>query len=449
MFELIRANRRKSAVLIFLMLLVLLIVGALIGMIAFPVTESYMVGSFRFIIPMGALIGMAVSFLIWGVQALVAFSGGDSVLMAVAGAKQIRKQDHPQLFNVVEEMAIAAQLPAVPKVYIIEDMSLNAFAAGRSPEHAAVAITQGLLAKLNRDQLQGVIAHEIAHIANRDILFMTFATIMLGSIVLITELFLLTMRFSTHAAYNSSRFSTRKSKDNGALLLITLVLLLFAWILSIIAPLMAQLLYFACSRQREYLADAGGAVYTRYPEGLASALEVIAGNPGQKESTSKVLAPLYIINPLEAREASLSSLTSTHPPIAKRIRILRAMGGVTSYQSYAAAAKMEGNLNDIHMPAAAFATPTATAGMVSGAAAHRAATGGLPQTAPQTASPPPTPKTSEPTPRQRYREAADLVRSVNGFLFLSCTCGLKAKIPPTYKKSQVQCPRCGKIYPLQ
>jgi heat shock protein HtpX len=447
MFELVRANRRKSALLILLMLALLLAVGFAVGFSVYPATDSFVMGHYRYFIPVGGLAGMAVAFLIWGGQALAAFASGDRILMAAAGAREIKKEDHPRLFNVVEEMTIAAQLPAVPKVYIMEDMSMNAFAAGRNPKHAAVAVTQGLLGRLNRDQLQGVIAHEISHIANRDILFMTFASIMLGSIIMITEIFLRVMWYSNLGG--SRRYTSRRSNRNDGAA--RLVLLVVALVLAIVAPLLAQLLYFACSRQREYLADAGGAVYTRYPEGLASALEIISGNPGTKASVSKAMAPMYIINPLEAGARSLTSLTSTHPPVEERIRILRSMGGGASYNAYAAAAGKISGAGKVHIPQAALAAELAAVRQAQAARAAEPGQGSMgpalmAATAGQARAPEPEP---EPGERQRFREAGDLVRTMNRFRFLQCACGLKMKIPPEYKKTLVKCPRCGKIHSLE
>ena len=445
MFELIRANKRKSMVLMFFMLLLLMAVGFTIGFVVFPTTEPVTFGDAILYMPWGGIIGLGIAFLIWGTQATAAYFSGDKLLMAAAGAREIEHGDHPRLFNIVEEMTIAAQLPKPPKGYIIEDMTLNAFAAGRDPEHACV--TAGLLAKLNRDQLQGVVAHEIAHIKNRDVLFMTMAGIMVGSIIMITEVFLRMMWYSSLTG--SRRYSSRRSsKDEGAA---KLILLVVALVLAIVAPILAQMLYFACSRQREYLADAGGAVFTRYPEGLASALEVIAGNPGDKKKISKATAPLYIINPLEAGQRSFSSLTSTHPPIEERVRILRSMGGGASYADYAAAwNKVDGpgkakipksalaeEKSKPHQAARAAGIPgvgdvpgvsAATLGAIAGMA--KAANASIP----------------EATARQRQRDTGDMLRRMNNFKFINCDCGIRIKLPPEYNKPKVKCVRCGKIH---
>ena len=276
---------------------------------------------------------------------------------------------------------------------------------------------------------------------------MTFAGIMLGSIIMITELFLRIMWYSN--AGGSRRYtSSRSGKNEGAA---RLILLIIALVLAIIAPLLAQLLYFACSRQREYLADAGGAVLTRYPEGLASALEVISGNPGGKESVSKAMAPMYIINPLEAGTRSFTSLTSTHPPVEERIRILRSMGGGASYSAYAAAASKISGYGKVRIPDAALAREQAAAKQGpagAGVAAAAVLAGAAAASAAAQAVRPATAVEDEFEERQRYREAGDLVRNMNKFRFLQCDCGLKMKIPPEYAKPTVKCPRCGKLHEL-
>lgn len=436
MFELIRANKRRSILLMATMLALLLAVGFSIGFVAMPSTTPVVIGSWRYYLPVGGLIGMAAAFFIWGVQALAAYAAGGQILMAAAGAKEIQKRDYPQLFNVVEEMTLAARLSAMPKVYVIEDMSLNAFAAGRDPNHASVAVTAGLLSKLNRDQLQGVVAHEIAHIANRDVLFMTMAGIMLGSIIMIAEMFLRMMWYSNLTG--TRRYSARRSRDGeGAAKALMLVV---ALILAIVAPLLAQLLYFACSRRREYLADAGGAVYTRYPEGLASALEVIAGNPGAKENVSKAMAPMYIVNPLEAGRRSFSALGSTHPPIEERVHILRSMAGGASFGEYAHAWGKVSGKSHVHMPVSAL-QETEPVGISNKALQVDA--GEISPAASASASAPPV---AEPDARQRHRDVGDLLRRINQFRFVSCACGLQLKIPPEYSRKQVKCPRCGAVH---
>ena len=276
MWEAIQSNKRRSWYLIGLM-------GAMLVGLGFGVGYFYAPG-------MGGAVGAVAALILWLVLLLVAFAGGDSILLASAKAREIRKEDAPQLWNIVEEMAIASGLGRMPRIYIIDDDAPNAFAVGRNPEKAAVAVTSGLLRRLNRDELQGVIAHEIAHIQNLDVRFMTLASVMIGAIVLIADMFLRSLW------YGGGRRRSSSSRGGGQA---QLVILGVALLLAVLAPLAAQLLYFACSRRREYLADACGARFTRYPEGLASALEKIAAKAGQGSKVNRSLAPLYIVNPLQ------------------------------------------------------------------------------------------------------------------------------------------------------
>ena len=192
---------------------------------------------------------------------------------------EIQKKDHPQLFNIVEEMSIAAQLPKMPRVFIVDDPAPNAFAVGRNPDKAAVAVTIGLLKILKRDELQGVVAHEIGHIKNRDVALMTTAGIMLGALVLLGEIGSRAMWFGGGAR------RSRDSNDSGGGA--QAILMIVAIVFIILSPILAQLVYFALSRRREYLADASGAMYTRWPEGLASALEKLGGSTALRPTRAR------------------------------------------------------------------------------------------------------------------------------------------------------------------
>jgi len=267
------------------------------------------------------LVGMALAGIVWGIMSLVSLFQGDNILLGVAGARKIRKEDNQRLYNVVEEMSIAAGLPKAPDVYIIEDQALNAFAVGRNTERAVVAITSGLLAKLNRDELQGVIAHEVAHIKNRDVSLMAISAVMLGAIVMLSW-YVSRFMFSVGGDRRSS-----KGGNGGA------VIAIIGLVLIVLSPIFAQLIHLAISRKREYLADASAATYTRYPDGLASALEKMAGSPTKVRAANNATASMYTISPFTQNSAKASSLLSTHPPIKERVRILRAMGG-NSYQNY-------------------------------------------------------------------------------------------------------------------
>jgi len=247
MWELIKANKRNSIILMVLMAACLMLLGYVIGLAFFGSNAGF--------------IGLIIAAAIWLILTLISFSAGDQIFLAASKAKPVTHDVHPQLFNVVEEMKIAAGLPAMPKIYIINDPAPNAFATGRKPETASIAVTAGLLAKLNRDELQGVIAHETSHILHRDILFVTVAGVMLGSIVLLSEVFLRGMFYSSLAS--NRRYSSGSGRGAGQAQLIMLVIAIIA---AILAPIMAYLLYFALSRRREYLADAGAARLTRYPK---------------------------------------------------------------------------------------------------------------------------------------------------------------------------------------
>lgn len=405
MWELIRVNKRDSIVLMTLMAVVLLLLGYVIGMAT--------VG------PQGGLFGLAAAAGIWLLLALVSFSSGDQILLAASGARAVTHDVHPQLFNVVEEMKIAAGLPAMPKVYIINDPAPNAFATGRSPQSASIAVTAGLLARLNRDELQGVVAHEMSHILHRDILYIMLAGIMLGGVVLLAQVFL---RSTYYGAMGSRRRYSSGNQGGGQAQLVIAIIAIAA---AILAPLMAQLLYFALSRRREYLADAGAARLTRYPEGLAGALEKIAGDSGPQLATANdATAPMYIANPFKRRgQRSLSDLTSTHPPISERIRILRSMAQGASYRDYAQAFTAVTRSRNI-IPAAALTKEEV-----------KIREG---RTAP-----------AQPEPKSKQvHQVGDLMRKVNGFAFLTCLCGLKLKIPPNFQGNTVRCPRCSRTLHL-
>lgn len=306
MWEAIRSNERKSAVLMAVMAFILV---AFFGSLGLLIGEGDMPS---------ALVGCVVGAVVWLVLLLVNLSSGESILLQSAGAREVKHSDAPQLYNLVEEMRIAAALPAMPRVYIINSTVPNAFAVGLKPERACVAVTSGLMERLTRDELQGVIAHELGHISNRDTLFMTLAGITMGAIVLASD-----MLFRVLFWGGGRRRSSGGNNNKGAG---AAVIVLIALVLAILSPLIARLLYFACSRQREYLADASAAQFTRYPDALADALQKISGRQNAKTlDANRVVAPMYIINPLAA--AGSSSIFGTHPPTAERIKRLRAMRG--------------------------------------------------------------------------------------------------------------------------
>jgi len=247
--------------------------------------------------------------------ALFSYYSSASVTLAISQAHEVTREQEPELYRTVENLCIGAGLP-MPKVYVIEDGSPNAFATGRDPDHAVVCVTRGLLQKLDHLELEGVIAHELSHIGNYDIRLMTVVVVLVGVIALLADLMLrLTL-------WGAGGRSSNRGKNGGAAVLIIYAIAIIAIILT---PIAAQLIKFALSRQREYLADASAAELTRYPEGLARALEKISADTDPLEAANKATAHLYIANPLHEHSSFLNNLFSTHPPIQERIAILRAM----------------------------------------------------------------------------------------------------------------------------
>jgi heat shock protein HtpX len=297
MYDQISQNKRNSWLLVIVITIFLVLLGYIVGEYW---GRGYGWGGIVFALVVAVISG------------LISYYGGAGMILAMSRAKRIEKKDHPQLFNVIDELSIAAGVP-MPAIYVIDDTAPNAFATGRDPEHASVAITTGLLSKLSRDELQGVMAHELSHVQNRDILFSMMVGIMVGSIVLISDFFVRSVIWG-----RGGRKKGGAGKGSGPLILVGLLL-------AVLAPLFAKMLQLAVSRQREYLADASAAQMTRYPEGLASALEKISGDREVLEVANRATQHLYIVNPIKPFEKRAKSLFSTHPPIEERVARLRAM----------------------------------------------------------------------------------------------------------------------------
>ena len=323
MYDLIAKNKRKSWLVFFGMGILLLGMGALGGAIFDPDPQS---GN-------GIMQGIIIATIVWGVQALVALLGGAKVVLAGMDAHPIRQQDDPMLYNIIEELSLSTGLP-MPKIYIINTPASNAFAAGIKPSQSVVAITRGLREKLNRQEIQAVMAHEMSHIYNRDVMYMTFASVMLCTIVLISQIAMRSF------IWGGGRSNNNKGGNGAGQLILIAVVLLFA----IIAPIFAQIFYFSLSRKREYLADTMAVNFTRDPNSLADALAKISGD-NQPFDPGKMAAAMCISKP--KRKGEKTSLFSTHPPIQKRIAILRAMSMGTDYQSYRAAYEQVMGKNDL------------------------------------------------------------------------------------------------------
>ena len=291
MYQAISSNRVKSVVVLLVFVIILVALGYVFG--------EYT--GIRELTPVALVFAL--------ISVLTSYYYSDSIVLGISRARPARKEDYPELYNDVEGLAIAAGLP-MPRIYTIDDTAPNAFATGRDPQHAVIAVTTGLLQKLDRQELEGVIGHEMSHIKDYDIRFMTIVAVLVGTIALLSDW----MR--RIAWFGGGR--SRRDSGGGIIALLGLVL-------AIVAPVIALLMQMALSRTREYLADAQGAMLTRYPEGLASALEKLAADREPLEVANKATAHLYIVNPLTEHKGMVNNLFDTHPPITERVRRLRAM----------------------------------------------------------------------------------------------------------------------------
>lgn len=291
----INSNKRNSVILMMISITVIIVLGYIFSRATQD--ESY------------TLVWIAIIISLF--STLVSYYQGDKIALWSSGAKPITKNDNPEIYRLVENLAITGGLPN-PKIYIINDPAINAFATGRKPELASIAVTTGAIQKLEKTELEGVLAHELSHIGNYDIRFETLVAVMVGAIAIMANIFLRS-RFL---------FGHRRSRDdNGGQ--IAMIFMVVGIVLAILSPLIAELIKLAVSRKREYLADASGALLTRYPAGLAGALQKIATDGLATTAASTATAHLYFANPFH--DKSLKSLFSTHPPIEERIKKLREM----------------------------------------------------------------------------------------------------------------------------
>lgn len=416
MWEQIRSNRIRSYFVVAGMGVLLVVTGLALGALLGDGGGGGMI--------FGGIAAVVVWFILW----LVSVSQGDQVMLRMAGARRIAKRDHPQLWNVVEEMTIASQLGRMPAVYIVDDPAPNAFATGRKMENAAVAVTTGLLRILDRSELQGVVAHEIGHIKNRDVALMVTAGVMVGAIALLAEVGLRAIWWG-----GVGRRRSRSSNEGGAQGLIMIA----AIVMLILSPILARLVYFALSRRREYLADACGAMFTRYPEGLASALEKLGGIRIAQADKSNVTAPMYIVRPLrEGEMMAARGLSATHPPIEKRIKILRTMAGGADYRAYETAyRKVTGQKGLIGAATLQATEPVPVEGPRFGG-----------ETGAVAASAPPRVPLDEPHPAtsaERGRLASDAFLAASGYHRVACGgCSAILKIPAEVIDMVKACPRC-------
>jgi heat shock protein HtpX len=299
MYEQIASNKRRS------ILLILFFVVIIFGLTwAFEEVTGFGRA--------GLGIAVVIALVIASVSALAGYYGSDKIVLGISRAKPVTKEEYPYLYNVVEGLAIAAGVPT-PKCYVIDDTAPNAFAAGRDPAHSVICVTSGLLQKLNRAELEGVIGHEMSHIRFYDIRLETLAVVMVGVVALLSDWILRSF------FWTGGRRRSREKGNAGAILLVV------GLVMAALAPMASQLIRLAISRKREFLADAGSAELTRYPEGLASALKKISADTEPLEAANKATAHLYIVNPLKDFRGRVNNLFSTHPPIEDRIKALEAM----------------------------------------------------------------------------------------------------------------------------
>lgn len=303
---LIARNKRNTWLLLGVFMVFFVGLGLLIGYV-------WGGGEAAFSVSVAAAAG-GIAFLLM----LSSYYGGSSILLGLSKAHEIAKADDPQLFNVVEELCLAGGLP-MPRLFLIDDTAMNAFAAGRNPQHACLAITTGLRNRLTRDELQGVIGHELSHVRHYDILFATLIAVMVGVLVMLCDIFLRSLWWGG----GRRRSRSRERQGGGGLMA---VLMLAALVLAIISPILARIIQMAISRQREYLADVGSVELTRNPHGLASALAKLAGDEEVLEVANRATAPLYIVHPIKKFEARANSIFNTHPPVHDRIARLASLG---------------------------------------------------------------------------------------------------------------------------
>lgn len=298
MYDAIARNKRKTWLLMAGFILVIAAIGFVFG----EYTGS-------------GWLGLVIATAIAGLMAFISYYNSDRLVLAATRARPAKKEEYPHLVNTIEGLSLAAGMPQ-PRLYIIDDPAPNAFATGRNPQKGVVAVTTGLLERLDRMEVEGVLAHEMAHIRNYDTLIATLATVMVGTVIILSDIMRRSIFYRSVGV--GGRRSSSKQQGGGAAILMIVVIAL-----SILAPIFAQILRFSISRRREFLADADGALLTRHPEGLARALEKISGHPEEMSTASQATAHLFILNPF--RKKSKSNLFSTHPPTEERIKALRNM----------------------------------------------------------------------------------------------------------------------------
>lgn len=287
----ITSNKRKSILLFCLFFIFIMVIATIFSKLA----------------GIGTYFGAFLGFIFSLISALYSYYLGDKVVLKISKAREISKKESPILFNIIESLTLGTGLP-MPRIYIMEDNSINAFATGRDPEHASIAVTTGALNRLNKEELEGVLAHEVSHIKNFDIRIMVLTSVLVGTIVMLSDLFLRGFLFTK---------SDRDEKGN-----INIIIIIIGFTLALLSPVFANLIKLAISRRREYLADMSGALLTKNPGGLANALKKISGDNNTLRTANHATAPLFISNPFKNKKSWFESLLSTHPPLKDRIKKL-------------------------------------------------------------------------------------------------------------------------------
>lgn len=417
-WQIVAANRRKTVILVLVMGVVLALLGFCVGELVGAWIGFTSPGASRTVgVSRAGYTGLVIALAIWLGLLLTSLLGSDALFLSLSGAREVTHELYPQLYNVVEEMKIASSLPRMPAVYIIDDPAPNAFAVGKSPQNSSICVTAGLLAVCNRDELQGVVAHEMGHILNRDVLYMTVAATMLGSVTFIADSFLSSLRYAPAARYRSS--AARAGRG-----LVGMWLIVVGFVFVVLSPLLSRILYFTLSRSREYLADATSARLTRYPEGLASALEKILLSPERLTTAPKATAPFYIANPY--KQDLDKGIFATHPPLGQRIKILRLMSSGAGFKDYVKSYWAVTHTRRALIPAADMQLGETVA---------------IREASPPCAG-------GEGSPGYA-RKAGDIIRAMNGFVFITCACGMKMKIPPEFTRGEVRCPRCNRPHTVK
>lgn len=297
MFDEVRNNKIKSFMLISFFIIIIGVIGAVIGLVY---------GNLYF--------GLIIAIIFALFYSMFGFLSGDKIILSMSGAKPVTKKEYPYLYHTIEGLAISAGIPT-PKAYVIDDSALNAFATGRNPENASITVTTGLLKVMNRQELEGVVSHEMSHIKNYDVRFMMLTVILVGIITLLSDFLLRTFLWGG-----------KRKKETKSAGRITFILIAIGLVLAILSPIIGELIKLAISRKREFMADANGAIITRYPPGLASALRKISKDPDPLvDRANKATAHLFISTPFRGKKGFVANLSSTHPPIEERIKRLESM----------------------------------------------------------------------------------------------------------------------------